>query len=310
MRIITGFRDLPNDARGGAVAIGNMDGVHAGHRAVIDLARRAAGRLGAPLAVATFEPHPRRYFKPLDPPFLLMSRDTRRAALGAIGVDILYELPFDEDMAARSAERFIGEVLAGGLGVRAVAVGFDFQFGKDRGGDAETLMRAGPAMGFEVSVAQPVSEDAEKISSSRIRQALREGRPEDAAALLGRPWVIDGRVEKGEQIGRTLGFPTANIALGELVRPRFGVYATRSRIEGEATWRPGVANIGRRPTIAGGLEARLEVYLFDFAGDLYGKRLETALIAFQRDDAKYDSLDALKDQIAKDADEARAILGA
>jgi riboflavin kinase/FMN adenylyltransferase len=235
-----------------------------------------------------------------------MSMDQRARALAALGVDVQYILPFEAEMADMTDRQFVQEVLHDGLGVRHVAVGFDISFGKGRTGSPELMRRYGEEFGFTVSVADAVGEDGAKYSSTHVREALREGRPQDAAVILGRPFAIEGEVTRGRQLGRTLGVPTANVALGDYVRPRLGVYATRTRLpDGRAV--PGAASVGVNPTV-GEVEARLEVWLFDFDEDLYGQVIETELIAYLRPEAKFDSLEAMVAQIHADADQARALL--
>lgn len=309
MRRIREWRDASHDVRGAVTALGNFDGVHRGHLAVLDAARAVAHRLDAPLAVMVFAPHPRRFFNPAAPSFRLMSDEVRARTLAEAGVDILYETPFDRDLSLMDASTFVHEVLVSHLGVRGVAAGFDYRFGKDRSGDVTALGAIAKENGFELAVADPLTVGETKCSSSAIRAALREGDMAGAEAMLTRPWVIDGVVARGDQRGRVLGFPTANVSLGDLVRPRFGVYAVELQVEGEAMWRPGVANIGKRPTV-GGTEERLEAHVFDFQGDLYGRRVEVRPRAFVRDERAFDGLDALKAQIADDARQARMVLGA
>lgn len=292
---------------GAAIALGNFDGLHAGHRAVIDDARRVAKSIGAPLGVATFEPAPRRFFQPDAPPFRLMTPLRRQMVLDAIGVEELHLLRFDAVMAAMTDREFCERVVIGEVGARAVSVGFDFRFGKGRMGDAESLTRIGRELGFDVSVVAEVKEGGAKVSSSRIREALERGDMEAAAAGLGGPWIVDAIVEHGEKRGRTLGFPTANMNLGELVHPAHGICAVWARVEGEDTWRAGVANFGRTPT-TGLRDALLEVVIFDWSGDLYGKRLHTAFVKYLRPEAKFDGLDALVKQMHGDAAEARRVL--
>jgi riboflavin kinase / FMN adenylyltransferase len=307
MRLIHGWKGLDEADRGAALALGNFDGVHRGHQQVIAAAARAAQALGAPLGVITFEPHPRRWFQPDAEPFRLMTLGQQARALGDLGVDRLHVLPFDAELAEMSDAAFAEEVLHRGLGARHVAAGFDITFGKGRTGDPEALARYGAAYGFGVSnTARVDAPDGLKLSSSAVREALQAGRPDRAAEILGRPFAVEGVVQHGDKRGRTIGFPTANIPLGEYVRPSFGVYATRSRLpDGREV--PGVANLGRRPTVDG-TEERLEVWLFDFGEDLYGQTLETELIAFLRPEQRFPGLDALKAQIAADAAAARALL--
>jgi riboflavin kinase/FMN adenylyltransferase len=288
--------------------VGNFDGVHRGHQRVIALAAKAAGELGAPLGVITFDLHPRVYFRPDEPAFRLMKPDQQARALEALGVDMLYVLPLNAELAEVSDREFAVEVLHKGLGVRYVAIGFDNSFGKDRTGSPETLRAYGEELGFGVSVAGPVADGSgEKFSSTAVRDALRHGRPEAAAAILGRPFAIEGEVQRGRQLGRKLGFPTANVALADYVIPKFGVYATRTRLP-DGREMPGVANIGVNPTIEGVRIPLLEVWLFDFDEDIYDQVIETDLITFLRPELKFDSLETMTAQVMKDAAQARAML--
>jgi len=319
IEVIRGWRDLTPDQKGAAVAIGAFDGVHRGHQAVIAAARAAAGRLDAPLAVVSFDPHPRRWFQPDAAPFRLMTPDQMARALEPLGVDRLYLLPFDADMAAMSDEAFAREVLAGpqvarsavgqtdGLGIKHAAVGFDFTFGKGRTGSPESLRRYGVDLGFSVSVADRVDDpDGLKLSSSAVREALKAGDMARAAAILGRPFAIAGEVIHGDKRGRTIGVPTANVTLSDYMRPAYGIYATRSRLpDGRVI--DGVASLGIRPMFETA-EPMLEVWLFDFDEDLYGQTIETELVAHLRDEMKFDGLDALKARIDADAVAARAVL--
>lgn len=286
------------------MALGNFDGVHAGHRAVIDAARA----IDAPLGVATFEPPPRAFFRPDDPPFRLYRPARRNARLTELGAKAVYELPFNADMAAMTDEDFARDVLRDGLGAAHVSVGFDFRFGRGRMGDAARLASLGRALGFGVTIVEKIEALGAKASSTAIREALIAGEPQKAAEILGHDWVIDGPVEHGEKRGRTIGFPTANMHLGELIAPRHGIYAVRVRIEGEDQWRGGVANFGRTPT-TGLRDPLLETYIFDFDGDIYGKTLEVALVAFLRPEAKFDSMDEMVEQMHRDKADARAIVG-
>ncbi|MCI3181491.1 bifunctional riboflavin kinase/FMN adenylyltransferase [Caulobacter sp. CCUG 60055] len=307
IRVLHDWRGLDAAAKGAAVALGNFDGVHRGHQRVIADAAKAAGALGVPLGVISFEPHPRRLFQPTAEPFRLMTPHQQARALGDLGVDLFYLLPFGVEMAGMSDETFAREVLAEGLGARHVAAGFDITFGKGRTGDPAALRRYGEAFGFSVSVAEALGDDeADKFSSSAVREALHQGHPERAAKILGRPFAIEGVVVKGQQLGRQLGFPTANVPMGDYVLPRLGVYATRTRLP-DGREAPGVANIGVNPT-TGLVEPRLEVWLFDFDEDIYGQTIETDLIAFLRPELKFDGLDALVKQVNADAAVARAIL--
>ena len=305
--IVTDWRDLPDRLRGAAVAIGAFDGVHRGHQAVIAEARVASERLGAPLAVVSFDPHPRRWFQPEAAPFRLMTAGQMASALAPLGVDRLYLLPFDADMAAMSDEAFAHDVLANGLGIRHAAVGFDFTYGKGRTGSPEGLRRHGEALGFTVTVVDRIDDpDGLKLSSSSVREALKAGDMARASAILGRPFAIEGQVVHGDKRGRTIGVPTANVRLGDYMRPAYGVYATRTRLpDGRIV--DGVANLGVRPMFELA-EPLLEVWLFDFDGDLYGQTIETELVALLRGEMAFDSLEALKVQIDADATAARNVL--
>ena len=314
MAIFRHARDLPAAARGAVVVIGNFDGVHRGHQLLLADARRQADALHAPLAVLTFEPHPRSVFLPDQPPFRLTSLRAKAHALQEAGVDDLFVLHFDRAFSLKTAEAFVLDILVGDLAARHVVVGWDFCFGHKRAGNAALLKSMGAQHGFGVTAVDPVmTRDGEVYSSSIIRAHLREGRPAKAAELLGRPWEIEGRVEHGDRRGRSLGFPTANLGLGDYLRPAIGVYAVLAGRDpgvehgGETRWLPGVANFGRRPTVAGE-DLRLEVHLFDFAGDLYGETLRVRLVDFLRAEKKFDGLDALRAQIALDCGQAREIL--
>ena len=304
--MIESWRGLDADAKGAAVAIGAFDGVHRGHQRVIAGAAAAAGALKAPLGVVTFEPHPRRWFAPETPWFRLMTPDQQNRALEGLGVDLLYRLPFDAEMVAMSPEDFVRRVLVEGLGVRHVSVGPDFTYGKGRSGTVEQLSAFGGEFGFGVTVASLLFDEGEKCASTAIRAALKAGKPERANALLGRPYAIEGVVVHGDHLGRKIGFPTANISLEDYIRLQHGIYAARTRLA-DGREIPGVAYIGARPTV-NGVDERLEVNLFDFDEDLYGQTLETDLVAYIRGDVKFDGLEALTAQIAKDCAEARKIL--
>jgi len=310
MRLFRHHTEIPVEARGAVVALGNFDGLHLGHQKVIGEALRLAAELDAPCGVLTFEPHPRAYFQPDKPAFRLTPFRIKLRQLDAIGVDYLYLLSFDRAMAERSPESFIVEVLGQGLEPIHLVVGYDFVFGKGRSGNAAMLGDLGRAAGFAVT-SVPAAADAEGVvySSTKVRERLAAGDPLGAARILGRPWEIEGRVESGDKRGRLLGFPTANVAIGGYLQPALGVYAVKAGIdEGRGTrWLDGVANLGRRPTV-GGTRVQLETHLFDFAGDLYGRHLRVALIDFIRPERKFDGLEALKAQITADSAEARARL--
>jgi riboflavin kinase/FMN adenylyltransferase len=300
---------IPNDARGAAIALGNFDGVHAGHQVVIASARAVAEANGVALGAAVFEPHPRVFFKPDTPPFRLQTSLQRTRALGECGVFEVFELGFDAAMANSSDREFAERVLRDLLGVSHVSVGADFEFGKGRSGNATSLAKFGQELGFTVDAVASVG-GADKISSTGIREAIARGDMEAAAAALTRPWAIEGEVLRGFERGRTLGFPTANVALGDYVRPRLGVYAVRVDL-GDGVLLPGAASVGVNPTVGALPEPLLEAHLFDFSGDLYGKTIEVELIAFLREEAKFDGLGELKRQMTQDViDARRALVGA
>lgn len=307
MQVFRGHTDIPRDGRGSVVALGNFDGVHYGHRHVVGLARALAEELGAPLGVALFDPHPRRFFAPEAPAFRLMSAGRRNRILEALGVERLHVLGFDAEMAKMTPERFVHEVLDEGLGVRGVVTGADFRFGAGRAGSTAELKTLCAERGISTAFAELHGNGADKISSTRIRKAIHDGDMDAAAELLGCRWAVEGVVRQGDRRGRTIGFPTANLVLGDYARPAYGVYAVMVRIGGETELRPGVANIGRRPTVDG-LTELLEVHLLDYEGDLYGRELEVEFHKHLRAERKFDGLEALKTQIAADAREARHVL--
>lgn len=310
MRSFNRYTDLPDDVRGAVIALGNFDGLHRGHQAVIEQVREIATQHDAPIGIGLFRPHPYRYFKPDAPPFRLMSPGLREGVLGELGVDLLFELPFDETLRDMDDAEFIETVLHQGLGIRHVVVGEDYGFGKNRCGNVESLKRLCSERGIGVTTVSPVGlhKMYGKYGSTEIRKALQQGDVFHAQHMLSRPWMVDGVVAMGQQRGRTIGFPTANLDFGDLVRPKFGVYAVECHIAGEAEWRPGVANTGTRPTVDGE-EARLEVHIFDFDQDIYGQRLMVRFRSFIREEQKFESFDDLRKQIARDADGARAIFG-
>jgi riboflavin kinase/FMN adenylyltransferase len=304
MQIYRDWRGLPESAQGGAIALGNFDGVHLGHASVIQVAH--AARPDRPAAVLTFAPHPREYFRPQDPPFRLTLSHERALALEALGVGIIYELPFDAAFAHLTAEQFVSDILVGGLKAVHLACGADFAFGHRRGGSTAFLAKRAEALGIGLSLVPPVSDAEGPISATRIRRLLQDGYPERAAALLGRPFSIRGEVMHGDQRGRTINFPTANVPLGRHLEPARGVYAVTARLPDGALVK-GVANIGQRPTV-GGQESRVEAHLFDYAGDLYGSELTVELRHFLREEQKFPSFEALRQQIIEDASQARQLL--
>ncbi|MTJ79868.1 MAG: bifunctional riboflavin kinase/FAD synthetase [Telmatospirillum sp.] len=312
MRILRHFVEFPGNLRGGAVALGNFDGVHLGHQAVIGKACQIGRDAGVVSGVMSFEPHPRALFAPGGAPFRLTPFRTKARLIETLGPDYLLMQRFDREFASLTAEDFIERVLVAGLGTRHVVVGYDYVFGKGRGGDVALLRQAAGSHGFDVTCVRPVETgDGLIYSSTRIREALGSGQPREAERLLGRPWEIEGRVEHGDERGRTIGFPTANVELADYLHPAVGVYAVMAGIDhGERTeWLPGVANFGRRPTFDKA-DVLLEVHLFDFNGDLYGRHLRVGLVEFLRPERKFNGLDALKTQIEEDCRAAREVLAA
>jgi riboflavin kinase / FMN adenylyltransferase len=311
MKIFRHYRDVPDACKGAVVALGNFDGVHLGHQALIGAAREQAKATGLPLGVLAFEPHPQEFFRPSPVSFRLTPFRAKARLIAGLGADFLYALSFDAEMAAKSADSFMSDVLLGGLGVKAIVVGEDFQFGKGRAGNATTLSEAGRVRGFGVTVFKPVAAQGhDKISSTQIRDALKHRRPEEAARLLGHHWSVEARVEHGDKRGRVLGFPTANMKLVDCLQPAFGIYAVRAKVlddERVVSEHEGVSSFGIRPMFQVDTPL-LETYLFDFDGDLYGKHMAVELVAYLRPEAKLDGLEALKAQIAKDSDDAKRAL--
>ncbi len=298
-------RGEPGDGRGATLALGNFDGVHLGHAHLVHAAH--AARPDAPLGVLTFEPHPRELFRPDDPPFRLTLAAERAASLRALGVTRVHEIAFDRPFSELAATEFVADVIHRRLGALHLACGPDFAFGHRRGGDVELLERLAERLGIGLSVVPPLADAAGPYSSTRIRRLLLDGYPERAARELGRFWSVRGIVERGDQRGRTLGFPTANVGFGRHLEPARGVYAVRVRLP-DGREIPGVANVGRRPTV-GGTDSRIEAHLFDWSGDLYGQELAVAFVAYLRDERRFEGLEALRRQIALDAGEARRALG-
>lgn len=304
MQIHKHWQGIPASARGASVAMGNFDGVHLGHQSVIDLARGHA-----PLGIVTFEPHPREFFSPAAAPFRLMNAEARANRLAKLGVEQLFELPFDGTMAALTPEAFAEEVLAKGLGLSHVVVGSDFRFGAGRKGTAADLQALGQRFGFKVTVADLVHIGDREISSTGIRQALAVGNPREAAAMLGHWHRMDGEVIHGEKRGRELNYPTANMGVQGLHLPRFGVYAVKVDVlTGPQTGSYlGASSLGVRPHF-GGAVPNLETFIFDFKGDLYGHHLSVALVDYLRPEMKFTGLQGLLDQMAADCTKARDIL--
>jgi len=300
-------KTVPEDARGAAIALGNFDGVHLGHQAVIASARAVAEARGVALGAAVFEPHPRLFFQPDLPPFRLQTPRQRARALAELGVTEVFEIGFDAALAKSTDREFAERVLRDLLGVAHVSVGADFRFGHARMGDVESLKALGAELGFSVEAVAPVKGGGEKISSTAIREAIAAGEMRKAAAMLGRPWAIEGEVLRGFARGRDFGFPTANMSLGDYVRPRLGIYAARIDT-GDGVPLPGVASIGVNPTVGALSEPVLEAHLFDFSGDLYGRTIEVELAAFLRDEATFESIEAMRAQMKRDAIDARTAL--
>ncbi|HEY0043261.1 MAG TPA: bifunctional riboflavin kinase/FAD synthetase [Allosphingosinicella sp.] len=303
MQRLDGGSAVPEALRGGIVALGNFDGFHIGHQAVVGRAVERARAEGRPALVATFDPHPVRFFKPDAAPFRLTTLDQRQRLFAAAGADAMIVFDFGAELAATSADDFIAHRLVRLIGAKGVVTGEDFTFGKARGGNVAYLQSHGPAHGLSVDAVAPVSAEGELVSSSRIREALQAGDCETAARLLTRPFAIEGVVEHGDKRGRTIGYPTANLALGNYLRPRYGIYAVRARLA-DGTVLHGAANLGIRPTFDPP-KLLLEPYFFDFAGDLYGQTIEVELVSFLRDEAKFDSLEDLTAQMDQDCAEAR-----
>ncbi|MEM8776325.1 MAG: bifunctional riboflavin kinase/FAD synthetase [Pseudomonadota bacterium] len=310
MRIIRDYSFVDPADKGASVAIGNFDGVHIGHQKVIELAGMAGEEIGAPLGILTFEPHPREYFAPEAPSFRLMNSDARANRLEKLGVERLYETPFNASLSALSPEEFARNVIAEGLGLRHVVVGADFCFGKGRAGTAQDLVVLGRKLGFGVTISELLENSGQEVSSTAIRQALTDGRPRDAASMLGHWHRIDGPVVGGDQRGRELGYPTANMSIEGLHEPRFGVYAVLVDVLDGAHQGSylGAASLGLRPMF-GGQTPNIETFLFDFSGDLYGARLSIALIEYLRPEETFDSLEAFIAQMDADCAQARTILG-
>ena len=307
-RVIKSLSEIANDDKNTVAAVGNFDGVHLGHRKIIEHAKTIADRVGARPSVLTFEPHPRALFQTDGVPFRLSTSVSKARALSETGIDLIFELPFDQTFAQLSAEEFVVKVLKNSLQLNHVVCGYDFVFGHRRRGTAEILETLGSQVGIGVTTIPAVSEkDGAVYSSTRVRQCLAEGDPIGASELLGRPWSFSAFVETGDQRGRTIGFPTCNLRLHDLVQPSHGVYAVFVQIENEGKWLPSVANFGRRPTV-NDRGALFEVNLFDIERDLYNKSLTVCIMDLIRPELKFDGLDALKTQIALDAASARAIL--
>ncbi|HEU4810093.1 MAG TPA: bifunctional riboflavin kinase/FAD synthetase [Sphingomicrobium sp.] len=303
---VTADEPLPESLRGGVIALGNFDGFHLGHQAVVNRAMTLGFHQRRPVIVATFDPHPVRFFKPDVPPFCLTSLDQRERLFAHAGADAMLVFHFDKALATTSAEDFVSDILAKRLGVAAVVTGTDFTFGRGRNGNAEMMRELGKAHGIDTEAVPAVILDGEPVSSSRVRNALADADPGTATHLLTRPFAVEAVVQRGDGRGRGFGFPTANVSLGRYQRPAHGIYAVRVRLD-DGSEHSGVASFGVRPTF----DARdefLEAYIFDWEGDLYGRTMEIDLIAWIRPEAKFDTIDALVEQIGRDAADARRLL--
>lgn len=308
MEIYHDLKSLPKAVKGTVVAIGNFDGVHRGHQALIARAKATADKMGKKLSVLTFEPHPRHVFRPDDPPFRITPAPLKAERLKASGVDNLVSLNFDWDFASQSAQEFIQKVIKDGLDPAHIVIGYDFCFGQLRKGQPKDFIAAG----FETTIVEEIADaneenKSEKLSSSRIRQSLRHGKIAEANSLLGWEWEIRGEVVKGDQRGRQLGYPTANVQLGDTAHPAYGIYATRVKIEGRDEWLPSATNIGIRPMFETP-EALVETFIFDFDEEIYGQTLHIKPVQRLRGEAKFDTLEDLIDQMAKDCEQAKEIL--
>ena len=307
MEIVTNSSDLAAHLRGASVAIGNFDGVHRGHQVLVEDARKA----GSPVGVISFEPHPRRFFQPDAPPFRLTTQSEKARRLDRLGVDVLYQLPFDANMSGQEAEDFVRNILIHDLGIKHLVVGADFRFGKARKGDSVLLRRMGLEHGFGVTIHDLIGDETGEFASTAIRAMVQEGRCAEAAQQLGCWHTVTGPVQRGDQRGRSLGYPTANLTYGEQLIPKYGIYAAWVEVlEGQhAGTYPGVASLGERPTF--GVNApNFEVHLFDFDGDLYGAQISVSLVKWQRSEVAFEGVAKLIEQMDRDSAEARRILAA
>ena len=307
MKRLTLDQPIPGELRGAIVALGNFDGFHLGHQAVVSRAVQRGAHEQRPVIVATFDPHPVRHFKPDVPPFRLTTLDQREEMFGHAGADAMLVFAFDDTLAATSAEDFVRLLLAGRIGAAGVVTGGDFTFGRGRGGNAQLLATLGSTCGVLAETVAPVLLDGQPVSSSRVREALEAGDPGAATRLLTRPFAIRGLVIPGARRGRGFGWPTANMELGPYLRPAYGVYAVRARLP-DGRELDGVANLGHRPMFEP--TELLETNIFGFDGDLYGQVLEVSLIHYLRGEEKFDGIDKLIAQIGRDADAAKALLAA
>jgi len=308
MRWLDHRDSVPEALRGAVIALGNFDGFHRGHQAVAGEAIAWAHAEGRPSIIATFDPHPVSFFRPDLAPFKLTTLEQRQELYLAAGATAMLVFHFDAALAGTSAEDFIAKILIERFGAHGVVTGGDFTFGRGAKGNVDLLRTLGGALGLKSRVVEAVAEGGEVVSSSRIRQALRDGDPQEAARLLTRPFAIRGIVEHGDKRGRTIGYPTANLGVEDYLRPKYGIYAVTGRILATGEVLQGAANIGIRPQFEPPKEL-LEPYFFDFSGDLYGQEIEIAFHHYLRGEAKFDSLDALIEQMDRDCAEARRLLG-
>ena len=306
MQRLTLARGVPDSLKGSIVALGNFDGFHLGHQAVASRAVARAFHERRPVIAATFDPHPVKFFRPGVPPFRLTTLDQREALFAHAGADAMLVFEFGAELASMDAEAFVADVLGKRIGAAGVVTGDDFSFGKGRTGDAALLAKVGREHGIGAEAVAQVVLDGERISSGRIREALMAGDTATATHMLTRDYAIEGVVLRGDRRGRELGYPTANLALGDYLRPKYGIYAVRVTLE-DGTEHPGVASLGVRPTFEPPQEL-LEAHLFGFEGDLYGRKIEVALHAFIREERKFDSVEALVAEMRKDEAQARRLL--
>jgi len=297
---------IPDELRGAVLALGNFDGFHLGHQAVVNRAISLGFHMRKPVIVATFDPHPVSYFKPDVPPFRLTTLDQRQELFAHAGADAMLVFRFGPEMAATSAEGFVTDILAARLGASGVVTGDDFTFGKGRTGSIEMMKELGARNGITAEAVAPVLYEGERISSGRIRDALEAGDTALATHLLTRDFAVEGVVQRGDQRGRDLGYPTANLVLGDYLRPKYGIYAVRVTLD-DGSEIPGVANLGVRPTFDPPQEL-LEAHLFDFDGDLYGRKIEVALHGFIREERRFDGIEALVSHMKEDEAKARHLL--
>jgi riboflavin kinase/FMN adenylyltransferase len=302
---VVGHDDAPAALKGAVVAIGNFDGVHRGHRAVIAAAQARAAEFGKPAAALTFAPHPRVFLRPQDPHFQLNDERSKLRLLAATGLDGAIIMTFNQALASTTAQDFVGKILRGRFGISGAAIGFDFHFGKNRAGSPEFLREQGAQLGFAVDIVPPLEDEGRPVSSGAVRNALTQGKVIEACELLGAPWFVSGEVIAGAKRGRDLGYPTANMRLNPSCALKHGIYAVRANIGGRLI--DGVASFGRRPTFDNGAPL-LETFLFDFSGDLYGQVIDVAFIAWIRGEAKFDSVEVLKQQMDADSAKAREAL--